>query len=63
MLGRAILDQFSKSIFENCEITRVKLGQLQVFNVIYHQKSQNQSCGYWLILTNQQALSIETNIF
>lgn len=33
MLGRAILDQFSKSIFENCEITRVKLGQLQVFKI------------------------------
>ena len=35
----------------------------KIKRMLYPKNRPNQTCGYWLIIPNQQTLSIETNIF
>ena len=56
MFGKAMWDKLSKWIFENSKFSKI-------IRVIYPKNCQNQTCNYWLITPNQQALAIKTNIF
>ena len=61
----AIWDKSPECIFENFEIARVKRGEFQNFQkcawAIYLNLPP-QTCDYWLITSNKQALCIETKI-
>ena len=57
MLGRAIWDKLTGCVFESFEISRIKRGQFQSFQIA------EPTCDYWLITRKQQTLCIETNIF
>ena len=61
MLGRAIWDKLPESIFENFEIAQVKQGKVQNFQKSRPKNRPNQTCNYWLITQNQQALCIKIN--
>ena len=51
MFGRAIWDKLPECIFEKFQ------------KIHYPINHSNQTCGYCLIIPNQQRICIETNIF
>ena len=68
MFGKAVWDNLPKCIFENFEIALVlvKWGQFQNFQKSWGWfilKVARTKRDYWLIMPNQQALCIETDIF
>ena len=64
MFGRDIWGKLSECIFENFEMSETRAIQnFQKSRVIYPKNRQNQACDFWLIITNQQTLCIETDIF